>query len=143
MMVTAKILEPPQDFTTQFTIDARSCPTDLGDKNDTIVKATTDEETTVQATDEETAEKNQDDNFLENENSNMIRVTISISIAILLLVIVAVVVILRRRGGYRKPVKVEENDIYGVYSRAWGGEGDYGDGDKVYVTDNNDYYAVN
>ena len=63
-MVTAKILEPPQDFTTQFTIDARSCPTDLGDKNDTIVKATTDEETTVKATDEETAEKNQDNEFL-------------------------------------------------------------------------------
>ena len=53
-MVTAKILEPPQDFTTQFTIDARSCPTDLGDKDDKTLKGNTDEETTVKATDEET-----------------------------------------------------------------------------------------
>ena len=69
----------------------------------------------------------------------MITVTISISVAILLLVIIdAVVVILRRRGGYKKPVKVEENDIYGVYSKAWDGEGDYGEGDKIYVIDNND-----
>ena len=25
--------------------------------------------------------------------------------------------------------------MYGTYARGWGGEGEYGEGDKVYVTD--------
>ena len=36
----------------------------------------------------------------------------------------------------------DENDTYGTYSRGWDGEGDYGEGDKVYVTDANDYYTA-
>ena len=36
----------------------------------------------------------------------------------------------------------EENDTYGSYARGFNGEGDYGDGDKVYVTDNNFYYGT-
>ena len=35
----------------------------------------------------------------------------------------------------------EENEIYGSYARDVNGEGEYGDGDKVYVTDKNPYYA--
>ena len=35
---------------------------------------------------------------------------------------------------------MNENDMYGSYSRGWSDEGEYGDGDKVYVTDTNDYY---
>ena len=38
---------------------------------------------------------------------------------------------------------VEKEDInndYGTYSRGWYEEGDYGDGDKVYVTDTNECY---
>ena len=54
----------------------------------------------------------------------------------------------KKRGEQKKnanltPVKTDdENPIYGTYSRGLDGEGDYGDGDKVYVTDTNDYYAV-
>ena len=36
---------------------------------------------------------------------------------------------------------VDENPIYGTYSRDWDGEGEYGDGDKVYVTDASPYYG--
>ena len=35
----------------------------------------------------------------------------------------------------------EENEIYGSYARDVNGEGEYGDGDKVYFTDKNPYYA--
>ena len=35
----------------------------------------------------------------------------------------------------------EENQVYGSYARNVNGEGEYGDGDKVYVTDKNSYYA--
>ena len=37
--------------------------------------------------------------------------------------------------------KRDINDIYGTYARGWDGEGDYGDGDKVYVSDSNTYYV--
>ena len=37
--------------------------------------------------------------------------------------------------------KRDVNDIYGTYARGWDGEGDYGDGDKVYVCDSNTYYG--
>ena len=36
--------------------------------------------------------------------------------------------------------KEDINDTYGTYARGWDGEGEYGDGDKVYVTDSNTYY---
>ena len=36
----------------------------------------------------------------------------------------------------------DENHTYGSYARGFNGEGDYGDGDKVYVTDNNFYYGT-
>ena len=39
--------------------------------------------------------------------------------------------------------RTDENHIYGTYSRGWDGEGDYGEGDQVYVTDTNDYYYSN
>ena len=32
------------------------------------------------------------------------------------------------------------NDIYGTYARGWDGEGEYGDGDKVYVSNLNPEY---
>ena len=36
--------------------------------------------------------------------------------------------------------KRDVNDIYGTYARGWDGEGDYGDGDKVYVSHSNSEY---
>ena len=61
----------------------------------------------------------------------------------LLVAVVALAVWKKKRGnGATEVIKTEENDVYGTYSRGPGGEGDYGDGDKVYVTDYNDYYAI-
>ena len=37
--------------------------------------------------------------------------------------------------------KEDINDTYGTYSRGWDREGEYEDGDSVYVTDSNTYYA--
>ena len=36
--------------------------------------------------------------------------------------------------------KRDVNDIYGTYARGWDGEGEYGDGDKVYVSNVNPEY---
>ena len=36
--------------------------------------------------------------------------------------------------------KRDVNDIYGTYARGWDGEGEYGDGDKVYVSNSNPEY---
>ena len=38
-------------------------------------------------------------------------------------------------------MKEDKNDTYGTYARGWDGEGEYGDGDKVYVSDANVYYG--
>ena len=38
-------------------------------------------------------------------------------------------------------MKEDKNDTYGTYARGWDGEGDYGDGDKVYMSDANVYYG--
>ena len=36
--------------------------------------------------------------------------------------------------------KRDVNDIYGTYARGWDGEGEYGDGDRVYVSHSNPEY---
>ena len=36
--------------------------------------------------------------------------------------------------------KRDVNDIYGTYARGWDGEGEYGDGDKVFVSHSNPEY---
>ena len=36
--------------------------------------------------------------------------------------------------------KQDVNDIYGTYARGWDGEGDYGDGDRVYISHSNPDY---
>ena len=38
-------------------------------------------------------------------------------------------------------MKEDKNDTYGTYARGWDGEGDYRDGDKVYMSDANVYYG--
>ena len=35
---------------------------------------------------------------------------------------------------------IDENHVYGTYSRGWEEEGEYGDGDVVEITDTNHYY---
>ena len=45
----------------------------------------------------------------------------------------------RRR---KEIVKRDYNDIYGTYARGWDGEGDYGDGDRIEMTDQNPVYGT-
>ena len=69
-------------------------------------------------------------------------------VASVLVVVVAVVLLIaicwkmkKCRGEPKKEKEnTDENDTYGTYSRGWDGEGEYGDGDKVYVTDTNGEY---
>ena len=69
-----------------------------------------------------------------------------LAFALLLVVIIILIIVccLKRRCCKKPtPMKEDVNDLYGTYARGWdddGGEGEYGDGDKVYVTDTNDYY---
>ena len=63
---------------------------------------------------------------------------------ILLVAVVTLVVWKKKRGKGAKEANnfdTDENHTYGTYSRGWEEEGEYGDGDKVYVSDSNDYYA--
>ena len=63
---------------------------------------------------------------------------------IVLVSVVALVMWKRKKGNGTKDTKnisTDENHTYGTYSRGWEEDGEYGDGDRVYVTDRNDYYA--
>ena len=56
--------------------------------------------------------------------------------------IVVVIICWRKKKKTNKGLPrrtVDANPIYGTYSRGWDGEGEYGDGDKVYVTDTSPY----
>ena len=58
--------------------------------------------------------------------------------------IVVVIICWRKKTKSKVPGRrsVDANPIYGTYSRGWDGEGEYGDGDKVYVTDTSPYYGT-
>ena len=125
------------DFVLRFKLDPTNCNEDggKGAVNDT------------------TTEKGDGTNSLEEgKNSrdlSQIPIIAGIQFGSTLLVAVAAVVGIicwkkRRdtRVSSENKMNTDENDTYGTYSRGWDGEGDYGDGDKVYVTDTNDYYAA-
>ena len=68
------------------------------------------------------------------------------SVVLLFLVLGGIILALihRRAKNQRGPKRgsIDLNDTYGTYARGWDGEGEYGDGDKVYVTDTNRYYVA-
>ena len=103
-------------FTTQFSLDTRNCSTT--------------------------------DRTLNSRGRKNHKIAIGVgSTTVGLLLIVALGCCLKKKRDQEKnakptPTDTDENPIYGTYSRGLDGEGDYGDGDKVYVTDTNDYYAV-
>ena len=108
-------------FRSQFDLDPTNC---------------FEEERDTTASDVDESPKNQGDTI------GVLPITAGVVSIILLVVVVALVMWKKKRGnGPIEVIKTEENDVYGTYSRGPGGEGDYGDGDKVYVTDSNDYYA--
>ena len=63
---------------------------------------------------------------------------------LLLVAITISVIFFVKKRCCKKPavMKEESNVLYGTYARGWDGEGEYGEGDKVYVTDTNDYYTA-
>ena len=82
-------------------------------------------------------------------NKTNVSVPIIAAVSAFLALVIAVVVLLVCRAwrkklseGKRTDIKkTDENPTYGTYSRGCEEDGEYGDGDKVYVTDANDYYA--
>jgi len=117
----------PMYFQITFDIDSSNCSG--------IV-----EETDV---DEEKTEKPGNQVEDEADNSNLMIVTSVLGFALLVVIVILIIVCLKKRCCMRKPpMKHDVNDTYGTYARGWDSEGEYGDGDKVYVTDTNDYYAA-
>ena len=99
------------DFTTKFFLDTQNCPT-----KDAASKST-----------------------------EIVGSTIGVGAAIIGLILIAAITAvgyrLKKKRGQEDISKTDENVVYGTYSRGWEGEGDYGDGDTVYVTDTNDFYG--
>ena len=99
------------DFTTKFFLDTQNCAT-----KDAAVKST-----------------------------EIVGSAIGVGAAIIGLILIAAITAvgyrLKKKRGQEDISKTDENVVYGTYSRGWEGEGDYGDGDTVYVTDTNDFYG--
>ena len=115
------------NFVSQFDLDPTKCS---GEERDPAV----DDVNTSPNDHEDTAQN----------KIGVLPITAGVSSVILLVTVVTLVVWKKKK---EKGVKAannfhtDENHTYGTYSRGWEEGGEYGDGDKVYVTDSNDYYA--
>ena len=130
----------PTEFQIQFDIDSSNCQgiTGAAEKHNT-----TEEQTRIQEATHEKEKSTSPEN--ETQSQNLILVIVLASAFLLLVVIILIIFCCLKRRCCRKPtpMKEEVNDIYGTYGRGWDdGEGEYGNGDRVYVTDTNDYYAA-
>ena len=70
------------------------------------------------------------------------------AIGCLIIIVVVVIMIFKKRNDKKRKEWIEtlhtdENRTYGTYARGWDGEGEYGDGDRVYAEDKNVYYVRN
>ena len=111
-------LRPIMEFSSQFQLDSTNCPEDEGHNLDEGSK----------------------------EDQTMIPIIIGVAVTFLASIPALVIIICWvkkkcRREPKKEKENTDENDTYGTYSRGWDGEGEYGDGDNVYVTDTNYYYA--
>ena len=121
------------DFEIQFDIDSSNCSGIIEVNN-------SDEEATRKLLTHE-KDKIEPENHAQ-DNKNLV-VGIVIPFALLVVITILTIVCLKRRCCMKPtPMKEEVNDTYGTYAMGWDGEGEYGDGDKVFVTDTNDYYAA-
>ena len=120
---------PELDFVSQFKLDPTNCTKDGGNRR------LLDETTT-----------NKRDVSISQDPATLIFVGIASTFLVAILVVVGIICWKKKKIDKSVPssknTKTDENHIYGTYSRGWDGEGYYGDGDKVYVTDTNDYYAA-
>ena len=110
-----------EDFVLQFHLDPKHCSKEDGDR----------------AVDDVDESQN-------GRRDAMLSIIAGVVSIILIVTVVALVVWKRKRGNGAKDANnfhTDENHTYGTYSRGWEEGGEYGDGDKVYVTDSNDYYA--
>ena len=102
------------------------------------------EETTKEPGDEQDGNQNDQENTATIE-TDPLPIIAAVGGIILLVLAVAVLLVWRKKMRQRhvtETIDTDENHTYGTYSRGWEEDGVYGDGDKVYVTDKNDYYAI-
>ena len=130
-------------FGDEFIISSRPIPGDGDDYHD-------DNDDDDQEDDDDDNNNDKDDNRSSgkrNRSNQMILIAAGSAVGSLLFIGAITIGCLckrksdKRKKGNKNPMNIEENHTYGTYSRGWEEEGEYGDGDKVYVTDTNDYYS--
>jgi hypothetical protein len=100
-----------------------------------------------------TIASNETSNFLKTNTTEIVGGAGVLAMLVLIVTIIVLVKRQRRKAEREKarsnkdesppsPNIDAENPLYGTYSRGWDGEGDYGDGDRVEITDNNPYYGT-
>ena len=85
-----------------------------------------------------------DANLNENESLILVAGICSGTVVFLMIFVLVVLAICKRQKSTRESAesfKMDENHVYGIYSRGSMEDGEYGDGDVMEVTDTNYYYA--
>ena len=82
-----------------------------------------------------------------NSSDETIPMIVGIAVSVLVAIAAVFCIICLKKKRKRSEAQNTEKDtdgnpVYGTYSRGWNGEGYYGDGDRVYVSDTNEYYAA-
>ena len=147
----------PKEFHIQFNIDSSNCHRIIEVNNfvnETTRKllTTTEEQTTTtseQTATQEPTHKNEkstaeNQGHAQDNANHILVIVLAFALALVVVIIILIIVCLKIRCCKRPtPMKEDVNDLYGTYAKGWDdddSEGEYGDGDKVYVTDTNDYY---
>ena len=89
--------------------------------------------------------KSIDDEPSEKAQVEVITLIVAFSVLTTTIVLIASFICWQRHQSKKSDphqVQSDQNHTYGTYARGPDGEGEYGDGDKVYVTDNNFYYGT-
>ena len=110
-----------QDFSTQFTVKTTNCKPIEGNQD-----------------------PGDDDSGAKTSDEGDIIIPLAAVLLVLLIIVVTTTTVVLQRKNLGKPKRgsTDLNDTYGTYARGWDGEGEYGEGDKVYVTDTNTYYSA-
>ena len=141
--VTAIPYHAQETFTSKFTLDPTNCSAEAVTMKSTYINTTT-TVTTTTTTKTTNTTTTTTTSATATRNSTLVVCTITIILTLCTSAIVIAICWKSNKGARpEENVDIEENLTYGTYSRGHDEDGEYGDGDKVYIHDTNAYYADN
>ena len=149
MRISASVY--PDTHITTFTLNPTLC---VGSAEHSFARKCSGKRNSVQNTNSSTTSMNQTnpDREIEKRDSGdqskpsiPVIAGVSVGIVFIFITIIVLSVFFKKRNERKSKAdndfNTDENHVYGTYSRGSMEEGEYGDGDRVYAVDANDYYG--